>query len=66
MEVGEKLRQLRLLQGKSQKDMIDGYLDRSFYSRVENNKNSIAAEDLINILQNNNISIVRVVLVKSF
>lgn len=58
MEVGEKLRQLRLLQGKSQKDMIDGYLDRSFYSRVENNKNSIAAEDLINILQNNNISIV--------
>ena len=58
MEIGDRLKQLRLLQGKSQKEMIDGCLDRSFYSRVENNKNSIVTEDLINILRSNNISVV--------
>lgn len=58
MEIGDRLKQLRLLQGKTQKEMSDGCLDRSFYSRVENNKNSIVVEDLISILRSNNISIV--------
>lgn len=61
MDIGEKLKQVRLIQGKSQREMIDDYFDRSFYSRVENGKNGIAAEDLINILQKNNASIINFV-----
>ena len=58
MKIGKKLKQLRLLQGKTQREMSNNYFDRSFYSRIENGENSIAAEDLIKILQKNNISIV--------
>ena len=58
MDIGEKLRQIRLLQGKTQKEMNGNYFDRSFYSRIENGENNIAAKDLIKILQKNNISVV--------
>lgn len=30
MDIGEKLRQIRLLQGKTQKEMNGNYFDRSF------------------------------------
>ena len=38
MDIGEKLRQIRLLQGKTQKEMNGNYFDRSFYSRIENGR----------------------------
>lgn len=58
MEIGKKLKEIRLFQGKSQKEMIAGNFDRSFYSRIESGQNDIAAEYLIKILQKNNISVV--------
>lgn len=50
MEIGEKLREIRLSLGLSQREMAAGVINRSFYSRIETGTNRIMAKDLLLIL----------------
>lgn len=59
MAIGEKLRKLRQSLGLTQSEMSAGVVDRSFYSRIENERSSITAEELMKILENQNVSIIK-------
>lgn len=50
MEIGEKLKEIRLSLGLSQREMAAGVINRSFYSRIETGVNRIMAKDLLLIL----------------
>lgn len=50
MKIGEKLKEIRLSLGLSQREMAAGVINRSFYSRIETGVNRIMAKDLLLIL----------------
>lgn len=57
MTIGEKLRQLRLSLKVSQSELTQGVISITTLSRIENDKNSIEADDLIEVLQKNKVSV---------
>lgn len=58
LTIGERLKEERKFLGLSQREMAGNVINRSFYSRVENNKNKINATDLIHLLCLHHISVV--------
>lgn len=58
MKIGELLKKYRLSRGKTKKAWAGDILSPSFYARVENGSNRISAEDLIDLLHANDISVV--------
>ena len=57
MTIGEKLRQLRLSLNVSQSELTRDVISVTTLSRIENDKNSIEADDLIGMLQKNKVSV---------
>ncbi|WP_281829715.1 MULTISPECIES: helix-turn-helix domain-containing protein [Lactobacillus] len=57
MQIGDRLKQMRLFLGLDKKKMAAGIIDQSFYSRVENNQNEIRVETLLALLKAHNISL---------
>lgn len=58
MKIGDLLKKYRLSRGKTKKAWAGDILSPSFYARVENGSNRISAEDLIDLLHANDISVV--------
>lgn len=58
MYIGDALQKERIKLGLSQEKMAANIVSRSYYSKVENNKYSITAEKLFNLLNYHNISII--------
>lgn len=56
-ELGQRLKDIRLSLGLSQKEMVEGVMDRSSYSRIESGKTLIGISSLLKILELNQISI---------
>ena len=40
-EIGQRLKDIRLSLGLSQKEMVEGVMDRSSYSRIERDRKSV-------------------------
>ncbi|QQP27903.1 helix-turn-helix domain-containing protein [Lactobacillus ultunensis] len=59
MLIGERLRKIRDSLGLTQTQMAAGIINRSFYSRVEKNKNAISTRDLMKILYHHEVSMVQ-------
>ena len=57
MTIGALLKQYRLENGKTQKEWAAGIVSPSYYSKVEQNKHRITAEDLIAVLRANQIGL---------
>lgn len=57
MTIGALLKQYRLENGKTQKEWAAGIVSPSYYSKVEQNKHRITAEDLFAILHANKIKL---------
>ncbi|WP_172992554.1 helix-turn-helix domain-containing protein, partial [Lactobacillus helveticus] len=57
MTIGQQLKKTRLLFGLTQEEMSAGIVSKSFYSRVERDKNAITINKLIAMLNANNISL---------
>lgn len=57
MNIGNQLKKIRVLLGKSQEEFCNGVISESFYSRVENNKSNINAVDLLKLLSKNSVSL---------
>lgn len=55
MLVGERLKELRLFLGLTQKEMSQGIVSESFYSRVERGSRKIKILDLLALLNKNGI-----------
>lgn len=58
MEIGELLKKYRLMHAETKKAWAGSVLSPSFYARVEKGTNRISANDLINLLHANNISVI--------
>ncbi|MDH5100060.1 helix-turn-helix domain-containing protein [Lactobacillus kefiranofaciens] len=58
MNIGEKLKKLRLSLGLNRKQFAHGIINESYLAYVENNKGEIRANDLIAILSKNSFSII--------
>lgn len=56
MTIGELLKEKRLLAGKTQKEWATNIISPSYYAKVEKNQHRIAAEDLLGLLKQNDIS----------
>ena len=52
-EIGQRLKDIRLSLGLSQKEMVEGVMDRSSYSRIESGKTLIGISSLLKILYRN-------------
>lgn len=50
MLIGERLKELRLFLGLTQKEMSQGIVSESFYSRVERGTRKIKIVDLLTLL----------------
>ncbi|WP_173005101.1 helix-turn-helix domain-containing protein, partial [Lactobacillus helveticus] len=50
MTIGQQLKKTRLLFGLTQEEMSAGIVSKSFYSRVERDKNAITINKLIAML----------------
>lgn len=50
MNIGERLKEIRLERKLSQKEMCGDVLTASYYSKIEKNRHRISAEDLLKIL----------------
>lgn len=59
MAIGKQLRKLRQSLGLTQTEMAAGVVDRSFYSRIENESSAITIEELMKILKRHDISVVK-------
>lgn len=57
MTIGELLKEYRIEQQKSQSNFAGQAVSQSFYSKVEKNLSQISAQDLFNLLQQNDISV---------
>lgn len=57
MTIGQQPKKTRLLFGLTQEEMSAGIVSKSFYSRVERDKNAITINKLIAMLNANNISL---------
>lgn len=57
MTIGEKLKKIRISLGLNQDEMAAGVMNRSFYSRIENDESRINSMDLLRLLQVHNISV---------
>ena len=55
-EIGQRLKDIRLSLGLSQKEMVEGVMDRSSYSRIESGKTLIGISSLLKILELNQCS----------
>lgn len=55
--IGERLKEVRCSLHFSQKQMTEKVLDRSFYSRVENDCSEISVNDLIKLLHHHRIPV---------
>lgn len=55
--IGQRLKDIRLSLGLSQKEMVEGIMDRSSYSRIESGKTLIGISSLLKILELHQISI---------
>lgn len=58
MTIGELLKDYRISQRKTQKQWAKDIISPSFYAKVEKNLNRISAEDLIDLLHSNQISLI--------
>lgn len=58
MEIGELLKKYRLMHAATKKAWAGNVLSPSFYARVEKGMNRISADDLINLLHANKISVI--------
>lgn len=58
MEIGELLKKYRLMHAATKKAWAKNVLSPSFYARVEKGLNRISADDLINLLHANKISVI--------
>lgn len=58
MEIGELLKKYRLMHAATKKAWAGNVLSASFYARVEKGMNRISADDLINLLHANKISVI--------
>lgn len=59
MKIGTRLKEIRQSKGLDQKEMSAHIMDRSFYSRVEANKNKIRINHLIRILNYHHIPLIK-------
>lgn len=57
MDIGNQLKNTRVLLGLTQEEFSAGVVTESFYSRVENNKSNISMNDLLKILNYHHISL---------
>ncbi|MBP2058740.1 Rgg/GadR/MutR family transcriptional activator [Lactobacillus colini] len=57
MQIGELLKEYRVTKGLTQAQFARNIISRSYYSKVEKNEHRITAEDLIDLLEQNNISL---------
>ena len=57
MEIGDLLKEYRLKQGKSQRKFIGRIVTQSYYSKVEKNNTQLTANNLIDLLHYNEISV---------
>lgn len=57
MKIGELLKEYRLKQGKSQRAFIGTIVTQSYYSKVEKNNTQLTANNLIDLLHYNEISV---------
>ena len=57
MTIGELLKEYRKNQHKNQKEFTAGIVSQSYYSKVEKNIHRITADDLLQLLDQNSISI---------
>ncbi|BDR57142.1 helix-turn-helix domain-containing protein [Xylocopilactobacillus apis] len=58
MTIGELLKQYRISKLRTQKEWANGVVSPSYYAKVEKNQHRITAEDLVEILRKNNVSII--------
>ncbi|TSO25406.1 helix-turn-helix transcriptional regulator [Lactobacillus sp. LL6] len=59
MKIGKKFKQLRKELGLTQKNMIAEVMKRERYSRLENERNSVRADEVLNLLKLHDVSIVK-------
>ncbi|MGQ5709755.1 helix-turn-helix domain-containing protein [Lactobacillus sp. PSON] len=59
MRIGKKFKQLRKELGLTQSNMIAEVMKRERYSRLENEKNSVRADEVLNLLRLHDVSIVK-------
>ena len=57
MTIGELLKDCRIQQRKTQKQWVNDVVSPSFYAKVEKNLSSISADNLIELLNVNKISL---------
>ncbi|WEV70621.1 hypothetical protein OZY43_06695 [Lactobacillus sp. ESL0785] len=55
MEINELLKKYRLIQHKSQQNWVGNIVSRSFYTKVEQGKSHLSANDLLDLLHYNHI-----------
>lgn len=58
MTIGDKLKKVRFSLGLSQEEMVNGVINRSFYSRIESGQNNINVSDLLKLLQAHQIPLI--------
>ncbi|BDR61167.1 helix-turn-helix domain-containing protein [Lactobacillus xylocopicola] len=58
MTIGELLKDYRIQQRKTQKQWVGDVISASFYTKVERNLSRISAENLIDLLHSNQISVI--------
>lgn len=57
MNIGQRLKQWRILLGFSQEEFAEGIMSESYYSKIERGKGSIGTMQLIALLNKNKISL---------